>query len=180
MNNYYLTPKTSPSHMGALLYDLSQEEMCTRPLVFLCIGSDRCTGDSLGPIIGYKLERLTVENVYVYGTLKQPVHALNLESTIENIYSSFDNPYIIAIDASLGKEENVGLVTIGKGPLVPGLGVSKALPSIGDLHITGIVNTNTSANPIILQTTRLSRIMDMADFIFSGISCMLFSSVKVN
>ena len=26
-----------------------------RPLIFLCIGSDRATGDSLGPLVGHQL-----------------------------------------------------------------------------------------------------------------------------
>ena len=50
-------------------------------LVFLCIGSDRVTGDCLGPYIGHQLlEHLNTDThgVYVYGTLKSPVHALNL------------------------------------------------------------------------------------------------------
>ena len=29
-----------------------------RPIIFLCIGTDRSTGDSLGPLIGYKLQFL--------------------------------------------------------------------------------------------------------------------------
>ena len=49
-------------------------------LVFLCIGSDRVTGDCLGPYIGHQLlDRLDLQDIYVYGTLKDPVHALNLE-----------------------------------------------------------------------------------------------------
>ena len=44
-------------------------------LVFLCIGSDRVTGDCLGPYIGHQLlEHLNTDThgVYVYGTLKKP------------------------------------------------------------------------------------------------------------
>ena len=39
-------------------------------LVFLCIGSDRVTGDCLGPYIGHQLtKRLDVHDIYIYGTL---------------------------------------------------------------------------------------------------------------
>ena len=49
-------------------------------LIFLCIGSDRVTGDCLGPYVGYQLfEHLDAHGIYIYGTLKEPVHALNLE-----------------------------------------------------------------------------------------------------
>ena len=48
-------------------------------LIFLCIGSDRVTGDCLGPYIGHQLSQKEIHGVYVYGTLCHPVHALNLE-----------------------------------------------------------------------------------------------------
>ena len=47
-------------------------------LVFLCIGSDRVTGDCLGPYIGHQLlEHLNTDThgVYVYGTLKSPARS---------------------------------------------------------------------------------------------------------
>ena len=37
--------------------------------------TDRATGDSLGPLIGYKLQSLPYQNIYVHGTLEKPVHA---------------------------------------------------------------------------------------------------------
>ena len=43
---------------------------------------------------------------------------------------TFDNPFIIAIDASLGKEDHIGMMTLGSGPLKPGLGVKKKLPEV--------------------------------------------------
>ena len=48
-------------------------------VVFVCIGTDRSTGDSLGPLIGYKIANLRYKGVYVYGNLEHPVHAKNLE-----------------------------------------------------------------------------------------------------
>ena len=40
-----------------------------RGLLFLCIGTDRSTGDSLGPLIGYKLKERRMRNAKVLGTL---------------------------------------------------------------------------------------------------------------
>ena len=75
-----------------------------REIIILCIGTDKATGDSLGPLIGYKLNRMPkMENVRIYGTLKEPVHAVNLTETVNEIYDRYDNPLVIAIDASLGK-----------------------------------------------------------------------------
>ena len=49
-----------------------------QPVIVMCIGSDRSTGDSLGPLVGYKLSKFTFENVHVYGCLQSPIHAANL------------------------------------------------------------------------------------------------------
>ena len=51
----------------------------------------------------------------------------------------------------------------------PGAGVDKDLAEIGDIFITGIVNVSGSMEQLLLQTTRLSVVMQMADFISSGI-----------
>ena len=55
-----------------------------RQVVFLCIGTDRSTGDSLGPLIGSRLEAEEISNVVVIGTLEHPVHAVNLDRTLES------------------------------------------------------------------------------------------------
>ena len=138
----------------------------SRTMVFLCIGSDRATGDCLGPIVGHMLLQNN-KKLLVYGTLSSPVHAQNLEITIDSIYST--NPYIIAIDASLGIRQHIGNVTMGHGTLSPGIGVNKKLPCVGDAFITGIVNTSNKNSHITLQTTRLSTVVDLAEFIARGI-----------
>src|SRR5690606_9790586 len=109
-------------------------------IIILCIGSDRSTGDCLGPLVGYKLRLIKYKGVSVYGTLDEPVHAKNLEEKIGYIYKHYEKPFIIAVDASLGDVNSIGCITISTGPLKPGAGVYKNLPSIGDMHITGTVN----------------------------------------
>lgn len=138
-------------------------------VVILCIGTDRATGDSLGPLIGYKLKYMSYPNVFVYGTLDDPVHAKNLQETLKLIDKNHSNPLIIAIDACLGKMEHIGYITLGEGSIKPGAGVQKELPSVGDLFITGIVNFSGFMDMLVLQNTRLSIVMQMADVISSGI-----------
>lgn len=70
--------------------------------VLLCIGSDRVTGDSLGPMVGSALEERYKKSIPVFGTLKMPVHALNLEETIDAIHLHFPDHPLIAVDASFG------------------------------------------------------------------------------
>ena len=134
-------------------------------LVILCIGTDRATGDSLGPLVGYKLSPLSYDKVFVYGTLDSPVHATNLVTILNNIKKRHPLALVLAIDASLGDPKNVGFITLGEGPITPGAGVQKDLPNVGHIHITGIVNINTLSNMVILQNTRLSIVMNMAEII---------------
>ena len=143
----------------------------TSQLIILCIGTDRSTGDSLGPLVGSKLKSMKcMVDVPIFGTLDEPIHAVNLEETIKTIYDSYSNSFIIAVDACLGKTESVGYISIKEGPLQPGTGVNKTLPAIGDLHIVGIVNVGGFMEYMVLQNTRLSLVMKMADTISEGIA----------
>lgn len=146
-----------------------------KELVFLCIGSDRVTGDSLGPFIGHALATYHHLGIKVYGTLEYPVHALNLEETWEYISYAHPDALIVAIDASLGSKKHLGYITLGTGPLYPGAGVRKNLRAVGDIFITGITNMSGALEYLILQTTRLSTVVTMADFISHGVIQVLQS-----
>ncbi|MGV3487737.1 MAG: spore protease YyaC [Tuberibacillus sp.] len=136
-----------------------------RPVIVVAIGTDRSTGDSLGPLAGTHLLKYKERPYIVYGTLEHPVHAINLKSTITEIHEQYQNPFIIAVDACLGRHYNIGMITVGKGPLIPGAGVKKDLPPVGHIHITGIVNISGYMEYIVLQNTRLSLVMNMAEII---------------
>lgn len=140
-----------------------------KKIILLCIGSDRATGDCLGPIVGYKLSSLSLPNLIIYGTLSEPVHAKNLTETIAEIKQLHKDSIVIAIDASLGSAGHLGYITLGEGSLYPGIGVDKELPCVGDIFITGIVNISGMLNNLLLQTTRLDVVMKLADFICYGI-----------
>ena len=71
--------------------------------MFLCIGSDRVTGDCLGPYIGHLLHPHETGHIFVYGTLSCPVHALNLEK-LHRLSQASSHALVIAIDASLGQK----------------------------------------------------------------------------
>ena len=138
-------------------------------IVFLCIGSDRVTGDCLGPYIGHLLTPHETGHIFVYGTLSCPVHALNLEKTSSLITRLHPHALVIAIDASLGQKKHLGYVTIANGALHPGAAIHKQLPSVGHIHITGIVNVSGVLEQLTLQTTRLSTVIFLADKIVQGI-----------
>ena len=145
-----------------------------REIVIICIGTDRSTGDSLGPIIGYKLRGMNYSNVYVYGDLESPVHAKNLQETIESIYKRFRKPFLIAVDASLGRADHVGFISVGKGSIRPGSALNKDLEPIGHMHVTGIVNAGGFMEFMILQNTRLGTVMKIADIVATGIKYIMW------
>lgn len=162
----------STEEFARRLHGMIQEEKTRknkRGVVFLCIGTDRSTGDSLGPLIGYKLRQMRVSGATVFGTLERPVHAMNLEDYAAVLRSCYRDDLIVAVDASVGSREHVGYVTLGRGALKPGLGVSKELRAVGDIFITGIVGSCGNYDPLMLQSVRLSIVMQMADCISRGI-----------
>jgi putative sporulation protein YyaC len=133
-----------------------------------CIGTDRSTGDSLGPLVGYKISKQ--KGVRVVGTLDKPLHAKNLE---EFTHTISERTLVIAVDACLGSMDHVGYLTVNHGPLKPGSGVDKELPAIGDISIAGIVNFGGFMDFLVLQNTRLSLVMKMADIISEGLGKVL-------
>ena len=131
--------------------------------------TDRSTGDSLGPLVGDMLSKWRLPGIQVLGTLEEPVHAKNLEEVMIKTAYQLPRAYMVAIDASLGILEHVGSISVGRGPLKPGAGLKKDLPPVGDMHITGIVNTGGFMDFLVLQSTRLSVVMRMADIIARGV-----------
>ncbi len=149
-----------------------------KSLVFVCIGTDRSTGDSLGPLIGYKLSGLKSRRVHVYGSLESPVHAKNIDDIMKQVSRDCEEPFVVAIDACLGSMDHVGYVGIGEGPIKPGSGVNKELSPVGDMFVTGIVNFGGFMDFLVLQNTRLYVVMKIADLISSGIRYVVWKLDK--
>ena len=149
-----------------------------RDIVIVCIGTDRSTGDALGPLVGTYLHKVNNPHYHIYGTLDQPVHALNLNDTLNDIHRHHYNPYIIAIDACLGQVTSIGYIQVGEGPVKPGAGVNKNLPEVGDMHITGIVNVGGFMEYFVLQNTRLNLVMNLSETIAVSI-VDTFSLLKI-
>ncbi|KKB40637.1 spore protease YyaC [Bacillus thermotolerans] len=136
-----------------------------KELVFLCIGSDRSTGDALGPFVGSMLKQNKL-SYPVYGTLKSPVHALNLGEVMKELKENYENPMIFAIDACLGDEERIGYILFKEEPLIPGHALNKSLPQVGQLHMRAIVNYLDPLSPAqSLNDTRLYTVIHLAGVI---------------
>lgn len=170
---YLKIPHTEPGIHSALIHRLLLHFAKVAPgqdIVVVCIGTDRSTGDCLGPLVGTALSKFNDRShFHLYGTLEEPVHAMNLKDTLEKINQRFMNPFIIGIDACLGQTSSVGSIQVVQGPLRPGAGVNKELPPVGDIHVTGIVNVGGFMEYFVLQNTRLSLVMRLSEIISSSI-----------
>lgn len=115
---------------------------------------------------------MLVEKGYknVIGTLEHPVHAKNIEERMKEIPS---DTCVIAVDAALGKERNIGKLILNNGEIHPGRALNKNLPAVGDYSIIGIVNFNSGGSPLIvgqlLSSTRLHTVMKMATTLVESI-----------
>lgn len=155
----HYTDENAVETLAQYIKDHLSEEM-----VILCIGTDRCIGDALGPIIGTMLKDKNFRYP-LYGTIDHPVHAVNLTDAMENILSRHPQGFFIAIDACLGAEDAIGNIHIKKGPIFPGKGVGKKLPSVGHLSIVGIVDKINHEDAFAIHNIRLSLVMKMAKII---------------
>lgn len=146
-----------------------------KPPVIVCVGSDLVIGDCLGPITGSMLKYKTQGlNVFLYGTLASPVTAKEIGYMRAFLKETHKGSQVIAIDAAVGQEGDVGLIKITDSPLLPGAGANKKLGSIGDLSILGIVAEKSISNYSLLNTTRLNLVYTMAEIISESLSTLLW------
>ena len=136
--------------------------------LIVCIGTDKCIGDALGPLIGSLLED-SLFPLPIFGTLNTPIHALNLDKRLKEISTTYPNACIIAIDACLGDTSAIGEIHTRDEPIHPGKGVGKTLQSVGNASIIGIVDSSDSLELFTNRPIRLNLIMEMAKVIKNGI-----------
>lgn len=158
--------------MNRTLAELIQEiDKLYENIAVICIGTDRSTGDSFGPLTGHMLSRLTLLKFNLYGTLEKPVHALSLPDTLNSIDT--EKSLVIAVDAGVGDSNMVGNISMGYDPVKPGSGLGKTLPSVGDISITGIVAMGGLAPFVMLQNAPLGLVYKMAEETFFAIQYAL-------
>ena len=147
-------------------------------LIFICIGTNKIVGDSLGPIVGEILKQnLKKKNVSIIGDLKENVNIKNISKYIKYIENNYTKPYIISIDSALSKTiapENVFIIKKG---LIPGSALKKESKEIGNISIKGIVgryDKNSLKNFYNLKTVDYKLILRFS----KNISKIILKSIK--
>lgn len=174
----YFTPDNASTTLfsTALNNHLTYLNKKYEDIVLLCIGTDKITGDCLGPLVGSKLKQQNFPYP-LYGTLEKPLHAGNLPSQLPKISAIHPDACILAIDAAVGTQNHIGLVSLSCQPLFPGKGISRPLFPIGNISITGIINEASSSSEILLPYTSLYLVDCLATYISNGIIAALNSNL---
>lgn len=133
-----------------------------RRVVFVCIGTPKIVGDSLGPLVGDELRRRNVD-AYVYGTRRRPITALNLHGYRKMLAAYHKRDLIIAIDATMGNLEDVGKLKISENGLRPAGAFRKNSGKLGDIGIMAIVGEREGDMLLQLKTADPAFVQKLAD-----------------
>nr|WP_240473004.1 spore protease YyaC [Paenibacillus sanguinis] len=142
-------------------------------ITFLCIGTDRSTGDALGPMVGTRLTELGFTRVI--GTLREPCDATNLERRLSQMDG---DSIVVAIDACLGTAESLGYYLVSGQPLQPARSVGGNLPEVGHYSLAAVVNVKGPKPYWTLQMTSLYKVMQMAEEIANAAAAVFHSDSK--
>ena len=109
-------------------------------------------GDSLGPVVGTMLEEKRTP-AYLYGTLRSPMTAREIAPLQRFLEQTHPGAPVIAVDAAVGKREELGLIKL----------------SIGDLSVLGIV-AERERGFRALELVRLGNVYAMAEVISDALA----------
>ncbi len=132
-------------------------------LLFLCIGSEKISGDSIGPIVGSLLKSKYNLPFPVLGTEEKPVNGINLPHYIKNIRECFPNHKIIAIDSAVGDKKDLWTIKFKKGGVVAGGAVNSKNPRIGDIGILAVVGEKGDDVLSTLLQSPLNKVEELAE-----------------
>ena len=107
-------------------------------LVFLCIGTTKIIGDSVGPKVGDKLKQQGID-AYVYGNTQRQVTAINVDDYTKMIKTRHKEYIVVVIDSALGKTHDIGDIKITQNGIKPGGAFDKNKERIGDIGILAVV-----------------------------------------
>ena len=110
-----------------------------RETVIVCIGSDKVSGDMLGPLVGSSLREEYRLPCPVYGAIGESVNGVNLDEYLSMISKRHRGSRIIAVDAALGKRTDVGRIRLKKGGIKAGGALERKGEKVGDVGIVGVV-----------------------------------------
>lgn len=105
-------------------------------VVFLCFGSSKVIGDSIGPRVGSLLKKQRkFQNIKIFGDMNKSITAKNIFEFSEEL----KNKFIIVIDSAMGKRELIGDIYISNAKTKIGRALNKNIAEIGNISIKACV-----------------------------------------
>lgn len=120
-------------------------------IIVLCIGTNKVIGDSIGPMVGEYLNKLLEsreekKNIVIYGNMNKTLNLKNLKQILETEITKYENPFIITIDAALGRTELIEQIFVGKGNIQIGSCLGNGICCYSNLYLKGIVGKEGESN----------------------------------
>lgn len=151
--------------------------MTMKNLVFLCIGTTKIIGDSIGPKVGDKLRKLNV-NAFVYGSTERQVTAINVDDYAKMIKQRHGGDTVVVIDSALGKIGDIGAIKVTRNGIKPGGAFDKNKERIGDIGILAVVGDAQSDRMLELKTREESFISNLVDKVVEFANGLLFKAAS--
>ena len=108
-------------------------------LLFLCIGSEKISGDCIGPIVGTLLKEKYKIPYPVFGTEENSVNGKNVSEYVRLIKEYFPAHKIIAVDAAVGEEKDLWTLKYRVGGVRAGGAINADSEYVGEVGILAVV-----------------------------------------
>lgn len=141
---------------------------CREKPVFLCVGTDKIVGDSIGAIVGELLKSKYKIDAHIYGNLDKNITASNIEMTVNKIKNIHPYSPIILVDGILGELEEVGQIKFYPHGAIPSGQFNRGV-FVGDYSILAVVDTKGVDTLNFLKSVKLKTVYEMALFIAESI-----------
>lgn len=142
----------------------------TQMPVIICVGTDKAAGDSLGPLVGSKLNNVLRGKAYVYGNMQYPVTAKESETIYKTVRFLHPLSKILVVDAGVGDESEIGLIKVLNGGIKPGLALNKNLSVLGDVSIVGITAPRENASEHLIYKADIGAVYKMSSIIAAAVA----------
>lgn len=144
---------------------IDKREISNPKLTFLCVGTDRVTGDSLGPIVGSNIEKFInnkkINNVKVIGSLEKNLNNTNIEE-----YTKNPKDITIVIDSAISNTYNIGEIIVDENNIKVRQALNNGKNINSNINIKCIVAKNfenEDANFLMLQNVKLGIVLNLAE-----------------
>lgn len=158
----------------ALIDAIYETNKLDKDISILCFGTDKITGDALGPLVGQYLKARKLD-CSVIGDLANPLTYNRLKQVVDTCLHK--DCLLIAVDAAtVSNPDELYKITIKNGPIVPGAGIEKPYHFIGDISITAslcLAGNSPIDTMVMLSNTRLWHVMTAASIISQGLTAVL-------